>query len=274
MQRLATALLVFCTLTVAGCAAPPKKSVPANNSSPLQGGYLSREAVPNGANFLPPPPSATSAAQAADIETYRKTRALREGPRWALAQQDASLRFPAAFGTFSCAVGAPIDESATPQLTVLLRRSLTDAALATYGAKNLYARKRPFAELQESSCTPQDESRLARDGSYPSGHSAIGWAWALILAELAPDRTEAIIARGHAFGQSRVVCGVHWQSDADEGRTVASAVIARLHGEPAFVADLHGAKTELDAARAKGLAPSRDCDLEATQLATKTAGVP
>jgi acid phosphatase (class A) len=126
---------------------------------------------------------------------------------------------------------------------------------------------RPFVELKEESCTPQDESRLATDGSYPSGHSAIGWTWALLLAELAPDADDAILARGYAFGQSRVICGVHWQSDVTSGRIVAAGVVARLHADPAFQADHAAARTELAAARAKGAAPMRDCAVETGALA-------
>ena len=47
------------------------------------------------------------------------------------------------------------------------------------------------------------------DGSCPSGHTDIGWGWALILSEIAPDRTDAILERDRAFGESRVVCNVH-----------------------------------------------------------------
>ena len=36
--------------------------------------------------------------------------------------------------------------------------------------------------------------------------SAIGWTWALTLSEISPDQTDAILARGRAFGESRVVC--------------------------------------------------------------------
>jgi len=240
-----------------------------SSGSILQGGYLSRTAVPNSATLLPPPPAMGSAAQAADADIYRATRAFRDGPRWTLATQDALLKFPDVLGTFSCAVGAPLDETATPRLAAFMRRSVSDAALATYGAKNLYQRRRPFLEFKEATCTPQDEPRLERDGSYPSGHTSIGWAWALLLAEMAPDRADAILARGYAFGQSRVICGAHWQSDVNEGRTVGAAVIARLHGEAAFNADLQAAKEELNAVRAKQLPPSRDCAVEAAQLATK-----
>jgi acid phosphatase (class A) len=67
---------------------------------------------------------------------------------------DAHLTFPKVAGTFSCSIGAPISETETPHLYMLLRRSFIDAALSTYAAKNHYKRTRPFAENGQLSCTP------------------------------------------------------------------------------------------------------------------------
>jgi hypothetical protein len=78
--------------------------------------------------------------------------------------------------------------------------------------------------------------------SYPSGHASIGWAWALVLADLAPDRAEAILARGRAFGESRAVCGVHFPSDIAAGQDIGGHVVTRLYAEPAFRADLERAR--------------------------------
>ena len=150
---------------------------------------------------------------------------------------------------------------------MLLRRSATDAGLAMNAAKDDYKRPRPFMEFNETSCTPADEPALRRNGSYPSGHTGIDWAWALILAELAPDRIDPILSRGYTYGQSRVVCGVHWQSDVDAGRLVAAGVVARLHADPAFAADFAAGKLELAAARSKQLPPTRDCSAEAAAMA-------
>lgn len=108
---------------------------------------------------------------------------------------------------------------------------------------------------------------LRGDGSYPSGHSAIGWAWALVLSELAPEQQNALLARGLAFGQNRVICGVHWQSDVNAGRSIGASVPPRLHTNADFQAQLAAAKRELNDARAKGLLPTRDCNAEAAALA-------
>ncbi len=122
---------------------------------------------------------------------------------------------------------------------------------------------------QQPSCTPAEEAMLSKDGSYPSGHNAIGWAWALILAEIAPQQSNAILARGLAYGQSRLVCNVHWQSDATQGRIMGAATVARLQADPTFRADLAAAKAEVAQVRAKGLKPTGDCRAESEALAVK-----
>ena len=129
-------------------------------------------------------------------------------------------------------------------------------------------RKRPFVTQNESTCAPQEEASLAKDGSYPSGHAALGWAWGLVLASLDPARADALIQRGHAFGQSRVVCGVHWQSDVDAGRLVGAAAVARLQADPVFQAQAALAKSELASMRAQGQrSPRPDCAQETQALA-------
>ena len=148
----------------------------------------------------------------------------------------------------------------------LLRRVLTDAGESTYAAKNHYNRPRPFLSNKQPICTPDEQEGLAKEGSYPSGHTAVGWAQALILAEISPDQQEAVLRRGLSFGESRNVCNAHWYSDILNGRTMAAATVARLHSIPEFLSDLEKAKAELVAVRAKGLKPSRDCAAEAAAL--------
>ena len=116
--------------------------------------------------------------------------------------------------------------------------------LATRDAKNHYMRMRPFMFYGEQSLTPDDEKWLSTNGSYPSGHTSIGWATALVLAEINVARQDQILKRGFECGQSRVICGVHYQSDVDAGRVVGSALVARLHADATFTAQLAKAKKE------------------------------
>jgi acid phosphatase (class A) len=230
-------------------------------------GYLPRAALPNSLTLLPAPPAAGSAALATDEAVFASTRASMSGPRGALAAADNELGFPKAADRFACALGVSITPERTPHLVTLLRRSFVDAGLSTYAAKDHYVRQRPFAQHATATCVPHEEVKLAKDGSYPSGHAALGWAWALILAEMAPERADAILARGLAYGQSRVVCGVHWQSDVDQGRVMGAAALARLRADPVYQAQFVLARQEVTAARAKAWLPApTTCAAEAAAL--------
>jgi acid phosphatase (class A) len=225
-------------------------------------GYLAADAVPNSLALLPPPPSAGSAAFALDEDVSRKSLALRDTPRGALATEDADLAFPHVAGTFSCALDTSITQQDTPRLYTLLERSLVDAFHSTNAAKDHYLRVRPYLVNNAPLCAPAGSV-----GSYPSGHATAGWAWALILSEIAPERIDAVLARGRAFGQSRLICNAHWQSDVDEGRFMGASTVARLQADPNFRADVEAAKAEIVAVRGKGLKPQRNCAAEAEAMA-------
>jgi acid phosphatase (class A) len=253
-------------LGVVGAAA--QMAPAATNPPEAPPGYLAKAALPDSVALLPPPPAEGSAALALDQEISRTDLALQGGPRWKLAAMDADLNFPWAAGDFACALGAPVTQEDTPRLYSLLLRARADAGGSTGAAKEHYQRARPFMENKQPTCLPAAEDALAKNGAYPSGHTAIGWAWALILSEIAPERGDAILARGRSFGESRLVCNVHWESDVIEGRFLGAATVARLHDDPTFLADLDAAKAEFASVRARALPPQRDCAAEAAALAS------
>ncbi len=215
-------------------------------------GYLGSDRLPDSVMLVPPPPEPDSPAARHDVAVA--AAALSAGPtRWRQAIEDADVGFPRATSHFACALRAEVTERSAPNLYRLLRRSRTDAAASVDAAKDRYQRPRPFMVNGAPICTPEKSQGLAGNGSYPSGHAAIGWAWALILSELAPDRADAVLARGLQVGESRIACNVHWRSDVDQARLVAAATVARLHGDPVFRADMELARGEL--ARIRELNP-------------------
>lgn len=255
---------------LAGCQTPPP-TAPAEIGELRAGsgqlnGYLPRAQLPDSLALLRPPPAAGSAAAAADLEAYRAARALHEQPRGRQAARDAPYKWPGAADAFACSLGMPVSEAGTPHLYTLLRRTLVDAGLATYRAKDRYNRQRPYVQASESTCLPSEEAALRNDGSYPSGHASFGWAWALVLAELAPERSAAILRRGIEFGQSRVVCGYHWQSDVDAGRVIGAATVARLQANPVFRAQAALARQEIASVRSAGAQPPAHCTSEDAAL--------
>ena len=135
--------------------------------------------------------------------------------------------------------------------------------------KNKYNRVRPFVVHNEATCRADQEAILRGDGSYPSGHTAAGWGWALVFAQINPERTDALLKRGIEFGQSRVICDAHWQSDVDAGRIMGAATVARLQTDPDFLADLKAAKAEVKAAKAKRVPSISECAAEAAALSAR-----
>jgi len=263
---LSTALMSGVLSLVVGSQAVAQPAPVAELRPGMLVGYLAPEELPHALSIIPPAPEPESAASAWEQAVNQNMLVLRGSPRWDLATLDNDLSFPNAAGTFSCALDMPVNEQDTPYLYQLLRRTLPDAGLATYSAKDHYQRPRPFVVNGQPICAEGQEERLASDGSYPSGHTAIGWAWALILSELAPERGDAILQRGLAFGESRMVCNVHWPMDVNQGQIVGAATVARLHANASFREDMAGAAREIEQFSGKGLGTNRDCEAEAAAL--------
>ncbi len=89
----------------------------------------------------------------------------------------------------------------------------------------------------------------------------------LAFAQINPERSNELFKRGIAFGQSRVICDAHWQSDVDAGRIMGAATVSRLQTNATFLADLKAAKAEMKAA--KRAAPAPACAAEAAALSTQ-----
>jgi acid phosphatase (class A) len=266
MKPAASLLVVGFFLAAAGQAQDTTSGASPMRRAATVEGYLADGEHPDSLALLPAPPAPGSAALELDKALNQDALTLRGTPRWDLAADDA---IPDPGRGFSCSLGLPITEKDTPNLYRLLRRSVADVGGAVTGPKQHYQRQRPFLVNEEPICVPGSEENTGRDGSYPSGHTAAGWVWALILAEVAPDRTDAVLARGWEYGQSRAVCNVHWQSDVVAGRTVGAALVARLHANAEFRADLELASKEIEAVRAKELPTGRDCKAEASALASE-----
>ncbi len=216
--------------------------------------FLNVEDVPSSVAILPCPPDTASARFAYDREQYEWGKTMRDTPRGKQAISDANLDWNTdwADDAFGEAFGSPITMKENPELYKLIYNMESDAgSLATYEAKNHYQRTRPFVFWNEPTSTPKDEEALAKNGSYPSGHTAIGWATALVLAEINPARATEILKRGFEFGQSRVIVGAHYQSDVDAGRVMGAAIVSTLHTDKGFQNQLKKAKKEFEKKKRK-----------------------
>lgn len=214
-------------------------AAPAGAAEP---GYLGPVAV-DVTTILPPAPQAGELRFETDRAIFRETRHFVGTPRWDMATADVRLSTADMMRAFSCAVGLPLTAEALPRLVHLLEMASADSGRASGRAKDYFQRLRPYQIDAGQTC--QDPAELAGSFDYPSGHTTRGWTWASLLAELVPARAPAILTRGRVFGESRIVCGVHNATAVEAGRTTAAAVLAVLHAEPAFQADLQAARQEL-----------------------------
>ena len=235
---------------------------------PVVSGYLRPEQRPDHTVFLPAPPALDSVLGTADMALYRATRALEGSARWQLAAHDADIAQRDLFRDFKCSLGVDVGAVQAPAVTRLLTRASADLFPLIGASKDYYKRPRPYLVEKLPLCVVPSEE-LTRGGAYPSGHSAAGWLYALLLAETAPDRAASILGRGRAYGESRVVCGVHYLSDVEGGRTLATALVAALNGSAEFAADLTAARSEVGALRANGArGDAAACESEASELKT------
>ena len=234
---------------------------------PTLGGYLGAQRLPDFRAFLPPPPAAGSPLAAADAAIFEQTRKLENGPRWQLAANDDRINLKALLGYFGCAAGLDLSSVDAPAITRVLARSSADLFPLIGAAKDAYKRPRPFLEHEGPICVMPSEE-LTASPSYPSGHSATGWLYALLLAEIDPAHADAIVQRGRAYGESRVVCGVHYYTDIEGGRMTATALVATLHGAPEFETDIASARAEVFSLRGKEQPSAAACESEKANLAT------
>lgn len=231
MKKIYTILFVLTTLMVTVCHAEVSA-------------FLTADEIPTGAEFLPLPPTPTDAAFYNDWRRYEWGKTMRNTERGKQAVEDAVHTVEYFAKIYSEPFGMEISQKNTPEIFALMERLLETTFICNDKSKSRIMRKRPFMQFNEPTPVPQDEERLSTNSSYPSGHTTMGWAIALVLAEINPDRQDAILKRGFEYGESRVIVGFHYQSDVDHARIITSALVNRLHANSDFMEQLKKAKDE------------------------------
>lgn len=231
MKKIYSILFVFAILIGADCRA---------EVSP----FLGKDEMPTGAKFLPLPPKPTDAAFYNDRYFYEWGKTMRDTERGKQAAEDAAHTVAYFAKIYSEPFGMKISKEDTPEIWTLMERLLETTYLCKDKAKSRVMRIRPYVQFNEPTPVPEDEERLRNNSSYPSGHTTMGWAIALVLAEINPERQDEILRRGYEYGQSRVIVGFHFQSDVDHARIITSTLVNRLHANDDFMRQLQKAKDE------------------------------
>lgn len=227
--------LAMILLAAAGAPAPPPRTP-----------YLERPALVAAASQLPPPPPPGSATDRADRLHYETVTLALPDRTVQRARKLINMARPPYRQALSCALGAQIDPRLTPALAAILARADIDAAQAAGAVK--FNGAPPRLRPNNDDGSPACDGRLAtaRPGSsYPSRHAASAYLWALILAELRPDRRADLIEFGTETGDLWVACRINWRSDAEQGRVLGQAVFRQLMQSRDFRTDLARAREAL-----------------------------
>ena len=267
---LAAIATAFLAITLGAVLAAQNMPLPGPNAQMKQkpGSGAASYLADGDLNFLevlPPYPTIGSKQDEADVATLKQWRQPVDSVRWKLAQSDAEQ----SYNDFKEAFGEEISASRTPLLVHLLDRVEASASSALGQAKQYYHRPRPYQRFQfDHVCgyaqAPAPDGS-AMGNSYPSGHTTFGWTAALALAQAAPDRAQAILARAQEYGESRLVCAVHYPSDVQGGELLATATINKIAALPEFKRDLSCAKQEHEVA----LGSRKQVDAECSALLTE-----
>jgi len=249
MRRCLLVFSVFVSALLSAQSAQPaaQKSTPVKqdasmaqgkNSKPKAVGYI-ETGEPDFRQMIPPQPTGGSKQDEVDVVTLRAWQQPEDSPRWALAKVDADPKF----SRFAEAFGAEIDSDKTPLLAHLLERTNLDTDKVINTAKAFFLRPRPYQRFQmEHVCgmaaAPAPDPNVKSGNSYPSGTAGYGWTLAYLLAEVAPERAQTLLARGKEYAESRLVCAAHFPSDVAASQVIVIAVIDKLHQNSEFQRDL------------------------------------
>jgi hypothetical protein len=219
-------VLALATLLLLAAASPAAPAVPAGGEArcplpPSGGGAAALVGV------FPAPGSADASADLAVVLWEQRTRTPEEVAR-ALSEEQLSLE------DYAAVLGTTFDVARHPLTEALLARAADASRPCVAAAKGAHRRPRPY--LADPRVKPAVSPE--RTASFPSGHATRGALQAAILAELAPGRREALLARGAQIGQDRVIAGVHYPSDVAAGEKLGLAVADALLADPAFRAEL------------------------------------
>lgn len=194
--------------------------------------------------LIPPPPPAGSAREAAELAELHFIQANRTPERLRQAQWDQDHQN---WTLYASTLGPRFDPAQLPATAKVLALVQQDNTAIVRFAKASFHRRRPWAvdpSLHGCALSPKDDP----SSSYPSGHADVGYALGVVLADLMPQRAQAILARANDYAFSRQVCEMHFPSDTAAAQALATAVTLAMLHSPAMQSNLNAARMELKAA--------------------------
>src|SRR5690606_30392641 len=218
-------------------------------------------------------PPADEAARARDLAAVRAAQQSRTVQQAEQAEASSTVDV----FLFAAVLGPRFTPSPFPRTADFFSRVYRSALPYLQASKQCWGRAGPFVvdpslePLERSLAgtrlrTAPEEVRFPADSpcpappahgyspSYPSGHATVGAMMAILLAQMVPERHEALFALGWELGEDRVISGVHFPSDVEAGRILGTVLVGVMAQDARFRADFAAAQRELRAVL--GYAPS------------------
>jgi acid phosphatase (class A) len=211
-------------------------------ATPLHAGenhYL-MDGQPDAVALLAPPPLPNSAEQAADLAEVRSVSRTAPKDDVAAAREEKSFNV----FNFAPAIGPFFQPGRFSKTEEFFHKVQKDADGAVGNAKDHWRRPRPYTVDPTLA-----SGKLEKSFSYPSGHSTESMVLALVLADMFPEREDAILAHARNIGWHRVEIARHYPTDIYAGRVFAQAIVREMKKNPEFQRDFAAAKSEIAAAQ-------------------------
>jgi acid phosphatase (class A) len=171
---------------------------------------------------LPEPPQPQSDLFRQDFTELHRYQDQRTPEECARAGKQSDLSFENGFGPETGVLTAAEMKKAK----ILSKRVIAKAGAAIAYFKKHFQRPRPY--LTDEALSPCIRKPSYGYHSYPSGHSTMGYAMALVLAKKFPYKKEIILKQGWQIGENRILGGVHHPSDVQAGRLLAAQVAKKM----------------------------------------------
>jgi len=189
--------------------------------------------------YLPAPPADDSAQTKAELKELLEIQATRTPEQEKAAIADAEENV----WRFADVMGPDFDAAKLPKTAALFDRIVATEDVVDDHAKKAFNRPRPY--MLDEQIHPL--LKKSKSGSWPSGHSTIGYLMATVLGEMVPEKRNALFTRAAGYAENRLVAGFHYRSDTLMSRTGAALIAQKMEEQPDFKTEFDAAKAELRA---------------------------
>ena len=187
--------------------------------------------------LLKPPPANDSAQTRAELAEVLSVQVTRTPEMEAQAQADVVEDV----WRFADVIGPKLKPEALPVFSAFFDRVVATEGAVVDPAKDMWKRPRPH----QYSPLVKPAVKLSNSGAYPSGHTTVGTLMGIVLSNMIPEKRTEIMARAWAYGENRLIGGIHFRADIEAGRIAGTAIAARIMEQPEFQNEFASAKTEL-----------------------------